>query len=325
LTPLRNIRNQDGESARSAGKAASAPNLISVIVATYNRAASLPDCLKSLMAARLPPDVACEVICVDNNSTDRTKDAVQELARVSPIPIEYLFEPVQGISPARNAGLRHARGRIIALTDDDCIVDPEWLASIWKEFEAAPTLDLIGGRVELYNKDDLPMTIRTSRERKVYEAEPVMSEITGCNFAFRRELVDEIGMFDPLFGAGGRIPAGEDTDFYYRAFRAGRKIVYSPDVLVYHNHGRRTERDRRKLLRSYLISDGAIYIKYILKNDRHAWRAAYWTIFRSLRGALRKTLRLQSSGEEWRRVGHYLNGFFRYGVIWLARLGRAER
>lgn len=297
--------------------AATARPAISVVIATSNRAKPLSECLGKLMAARLPPDVACEVICVNNNSNDGTREIVQEIARTARLPVHYLFEPRQGAAQARNAGLAQARGSIIAVTDDDCLVDTEWLAAIWQEFAADPALMLLGGRVELYDKADLPMTIRTSRERVSFGAEPVMFQLTGCNIAFRRSLIDKVGSFDVRFGPGTRLMAGEDTDFIYRASRAGVKIVYSPDVLVLHNHGRRTELDRRKLLRAYLIADGAVYMKHILMKDRFALARAYWDAARRLQGVFANIARPRASRDELMRLAYLGRGAFRYSSVLL--------
>src|SRR5215469_1728850 len=148
--------HQEGES-RSSG-------LISVVLCTYNRAAKLRQCLNALLAMNATDD-RWELICVDNNSTDETKQIIEEFAQSSATPIRYVFEPTQGLACARNAGLRQASGNILALTDDDCLVDPNWLNAISKEFREDSSLAILGGRVELRSRDDLPIGIRTSRER----------------------------------------------------------------------------------------------------------------------------------------------------------------
>jgi len=112
---------------------------LSVVVCTYNRAAKLPDCLQNLLAMTVPEGVAWELICVDNNSTDNTKEVIEGFARKSTIPIRYVFEPAQGLAHARNAGLTRGRGEIVAKTDDDCIADLDWLAASWRQFQAGPT------------------------------------------------------------------------------------------------------------------------------------------------------------------------------------------
>ena len=92
---------------------------------TYNRAADLRATLDSL--ASLRPDGPWEVLVVDNNSPDETRRVVEEAALSFPADLRYLFEREQGRSPALNAGIRQARGAIIATTDDDVRVPADWL------------------------------------------------------------------------------------------------------------------------------------------------------------------------------------------------------
>src|SRR5437764_10231525 len=98
-----------------------------VLVCTFNRAADLAKTLDSLKQLELDPPLTWEVIVVDNNSADDTRDVVSLRAPEFPAPLLYVFEPMQGKSNALNAGLRLARGRFIALTDDDVRVPPQWL------------------------------------------------------------------------------------------------------------------------------------------------------------------------------------------------------
>jgi GT2 family glycosyltransferase len=95
----------------------------------------------------------------------------------------------------------------------------------------------------------------------------LFSSIIGCNMAFRRRVFERVGAFDPRFGPGGRIGTVEDTDFLYRVHQAGCRVIYSPDVLVHHNHGRRTDEDVQRRMRLYVAGHGAFYAKYILKAD----------------------------------------------------------
>src|SRR5262245_17872226 len=93
----------------------------SIVIATYNRASDLPATLRSL--ARLSPRGSWEVIVVDNNSTDDTRQVVEDCATSFPVRLRCLFEREQGRSPALNAGIRVARGDIIVTTDDDVRVE----------------------------------------------------------------------------------------------------------------------------------------------------------------------------------------------------------
>src|SRR5690348_6636976 len=116
----------------------------SVVIATFNRAADLRATLESL--AGLQPRRDWEVIVVDNNSTDETKAVVAAAAETFPAPLRYLFEREQGRSPALNAGIRLARGEIIATTDDDVRVEPDWLDRAAEGLENLQC-DYVGGRV----------------------------------------------------------------------------------------------------------------------------------------------------------------------------------
>ena len=291
------------------------PVKLSIVVCTYNRAAKLPDCLQGLLAMKVPEGVTWELVCVDNNSTDNTKQVIEDFGRRSSIPIRYVFEKQQGSSHAKNAGLRLAAGEIVAMTDDDCIADPDWLAAIRREFQADSALDFLGGRVELHNKDDMPISIRTSRERVDFTPSALFGLIPGCNMAFRRRVIGETGLFDPDFGAGARIPSAEDAEFVYRAYKADFKIVYVPDVLIYHDHGRRTEGEREKLMRLYLIGRGAFYMKYMLRGDGRVLRMAYWESYNLLKDFLKNAAKGRWDGKALQLLGHLMRGAVLY--LWV--------
>lgn len=108
--------------------------------------------------------------------------------------------------------------------------------------------------------------------------------IIGCNMAFRREVLKVVSDFDPLLGPGSKIGAiYEDIDFLYRIFRQGFKIVYSPTVLVFHNHGRKGEAEVNNQLRKYLRGRGAFYCKHILRRDMAIIRVASGEIYSTVK------------------------------------------
>jgi glycosyltransferase involved in cell wall biosynthesis len=221
------------------------------------------------------PSVSWEVIVVDNGSTDQTAAL---LAAWSPrLPLRAIRCETRGLSHARNAGMRQSAGEIIAWTDDDCIVDPGWLQGIVTEFVTDPTVQGLGGRVLLRDNRDLPLTIQPRTDRAELAPEGRFSRsdlmlIAGCNMAFRRVAAVAIGEFDPRLGAGTKSGAAEDIDYLYRLVRAGGRVVYRPDVLVYHNHGRRLLQDGDRLRRSYAIGRGAFYAKHIARGEGAALR-----------------------------------------------------
>ena len=103
---------------------------ISVILCTYNRCQSLAKTLESIAVSVLPESVEWEVVVVDNNSKDQTREVIEDFCRRNAGRFRYIHESQQGLSHARNAGIREARGEILAFTDDDIIVDNKWLHTL---------------------------------------------------------------------------------------------------------------------------------------------------------------------------------------------------
>ena len=97
---------------------------ITVILCTLNRCQSLAETLESIAISTLPDSVDWEILVVDNNSTDHTREVVEEFGRRYPDRFRYIFEPRPGKSYALNAGIREAQGEILAFTDDDVTVEP---------------------------------------------------------------------------------------------------------------------------------------------------------------------------------------------------------
>lgn len=239
---------------------------VSVIVCTRNRSDALARLLERLEQLVVPAGVRWELIVVDNGSTDGTAALLASPPRT--LPMRVVNELTCGLSRARNAGLAAATGDLLLMTDDDCLPDPQWLAVMRDEFARAPSLGVLGGRVELFDQRDQPTTTRTSRERGQIAGALDLDSIIGCNMAFRRSALAAAGPFDIALGGGTGAGAGEDVDFVYRALRAGLRIEYSPDALVYHNHGRRTDAQVRALKRAYTVARGALFCKYLMQRDR---------------------------------------------------------
>jgi glycosyltransferase involved in cell wall biosynthesis len=251
----------------------------SVILCTHNRASSLQNTLEALGRMAAPPDLKWELLIVDNNSDDNTRQIVDAFTRSSDLNVRYLWEPRPGKCLALNTGIEHARGEILGFLDDDILPEKDWLVVIRREFSTDPSLGLITGRVELYDPTDLPMTIRRHAERsEIKTVDQVFDLPTGCNFAVRRELADRVGPFDPEFGPGGKFWSADDLDFFYRAWRAGEKLAYDPSLFVLHAHGRKTPEQGLRLRRDYIMSRGAFYAKHTLRRDKPAAKAMYWEL-----------------------------------------------
>jgi glycosyltransferase involved in cell wall biosynthesis len=293
--------------------------MISVVVCTYNRAGPLQRFLARIGELGTPRhDLPWELVVIDNNSSDGTRDVVESMRAQLPVPIAYHFEGRQGLSHARNAAFKAARYDILAFTDDDCLFGSDWLRSIAEEFTADPNLAILGGRVEA--GPGLPSEISTRRNRERVEVKSltdIRRNLIGCNMALKRSVLKDVEPFDTRLGAGTPCKAGEDSDYIYRALRRGRRILYSPDVLVEHHHDRTGEDAVRAVRGNYLMGRGAFYAKHLLLFDCNVARHAYW----ELRGLLRRNERRSSFGSltRWQVLRGLLSG----GVLWL-RSGRAD-
>ena len=203
---------------------------ISVIVCTRNRGSVLDQCLQRFAWMEVPPGLSWEIVVVDNNSTDNTESVVRGFAERSGLDVRYVCERKPGGSHAHNAGIAAARGKILAFTDDDCMVDKGWMGAVAKEFESDPGLAGIGGRVEsFFDIRDKPVTITTCKERHLLSlSDEFIGIIHGCNMAFTRSVFDKIGTFDVRFGPGARIVAGEDAGSFIPGIKRQVKASILP-------------------------------------------------------------------------------------------------
>lgn len=259
---------------------------LSIVVCTRNRAASLQPTLDSIMsAARTATDTPVDLVIVDNGSSDNTQAVLAAWAAgVADLAVRIAIEPRPGLSRARNAGVALARGDVVAFTDDDCTLTPNYIRDLVRHWHDDGDRAVIrGGRVELGDPRDLPFTIKLD-EFPQQLAHPVHPGgfVHGCNMAISRAALTRIGAFDERFGAGARFIAAEDADYLYRAQILDIPVYYVPDMAVRHYHGRRHRADALKLQRGYDIGNGALYAKHLLANGRVV-QHFYWTLRNALR------------------------------------------
>jgi glycosyltransferase involved in cell wall biosynthesis len=234
----------------------------SVIIATYNRAEELGKTLESLM--NLEVSGAWEVIIVDNNSRDNTRDVVVEKAKSFPVSLQYLMEKEQGRSAALNAGILAAQGDIIAVTDDDVRVDPLWLHNA-EHALAQLHCDYLGGKALPIWSGPLPdwLPRREGKHWAVialldYGAQPIEfgeKVPLGVNMVFRRECFTRAGLWDNSIGRkAGTLLGQEVREWSQRARAAGLRGYYSPDLVVHHVIP--TDRLTRKYFRKWFYWHG---------------------------------------------------------------------
>jgi glycosyltransferase involved in cell wall biosynthesis len=246
-------------------------SLISVVIATRDRAAHLRACLEALCASALPSGWKAEVIIVDNASTDDTASVVASFqSSRGDRTFHYMMEPHQGKSFAVNRGLSAVRGSLVAFVDDDVVVSVRWIADIIEIFRGDPELGVLTGRVVPLEADGLRVGVTFGvDEVPLSVTRPLLGLVMGCNLAVRREVIDVIKGRDTRLGPGRGLSA-EDIDFVYRILRAGFRGRFSPRPTVAHNPG---PRDRR---REYLRGRGAYYAKYVSRGDLVIARQAWW-------------------------------------------------
>jgi glycosyltransferase involved in cell wall biosynthesis len=271
---------------------------LSIVVCTCNRIDKLKRCIDAILASR--SDAERELIVVDNGSTDATSAYLHELStKRTSLPIISIREPRRGLARARNAGWRAANGEIVAFVDDDCYAAPDFADAVTAAF-ADPAIDFIGGRVLLYDRSDLNITIQEREEEVKFPAHCFVppGEILGGNMAFRRCVLEAIGGFDACMGPGAKFNC-EDVDAVARACWAGFDGIYTPNVVVNHHHGRR-HREYNAIMRSYNRGTGAYYAKFVMRPDSRR------TYLRILRMHLRNELRYWRFG--------YIRILFHYGL-----------
>ena len=225
---------------------------VSVIITAYNRCEDIKKVLEGLLAQRVEGKFAYEVIVADNNSTDGTRQAVESYIRKFSSPeiknsclgLRYFFEARQGKSYALNRGIQEARGNIIAFTDDDVLVDPHWLYHLMGCFEKYGC-DGVGGRVVPVYPSRTPKWIMENptklagvvviadygEETKPY-GKP-MDRFIGSNYAFKKEVFDQCGLFRVDLGPGTPV-MGEDTEFIERLSAKGYSLYYCGGAVVRH-------------------------------------------------------------------------------------------
>ncbi|MGI8503046.1 MAG: glycosyltransferase [Hassallia sp.] len=216
---------------------------ISAIICTHNRDTYLGAAIDSLLAQEFA--AGFEVIVVDNNSSDRTSEVVEQ--RLSDPRLKYVFEPILGLSVARNTGAKESKGEILAYLDDDAVASSRWLQILYSAYENNSNLAIAGGKVTLLWPPGIqpPQWLSPGLagnlgaydlgDRIVYIEQPGLTP-RGLNYSIRRSFLKEIGGFDPHLGRVGKnLLSNEELQMTELALQRGRQVAYLPDALVAHN------------------------------------------------------------------------------------------
>lgn len=218
---------------------------LDIVIATYRRSDLLALTLESLLLAPVPEGLEWNVIVVDNNSRDNTRETVASFEPRFGGRLRYLLETQQGSSQARNAGISSSSADIVATIDDDEEITSTWFTALVDAF-ADPTVDYIGGpyhpKWEVPPPGWIPVVGYTAVVGIIESSmEPIdygpgfNGGLVSGNSAFRRRVFDLVGLYNPALGRTDRgLLSCEDHDLFLRLQGAGLRGRYIPALGIYH-------------------------------------------------------------------------------------------
>ena len=234
------------------------PPEVSIIIGSHNRSQSLRRTLESLCQLEYAQN-GFEVIVVDDGSTDGTSHMLDKFSQRVPFPFRYGRQKNEGISSARNRGIKMSRGEILAFTDDDCIVASDWLKHLTAHLNS-DDVGVVGGPEKIPRTSPLLsrgvgyIVNSFIGAAGLFRGEGLRLGIfypKGCNMALPKRVLHQVGLFDE------KLMPGEDVELGYRIRKAGYKIKYAPDATVVHQ--------RKISLREFLTKTyGVGYFRAIL-------------------------------------------------------------
>jgi glycosyltransferase involved in cell wall biosynthesis len=229
------------------------PPRISVVICAYNAERTMDACLASLRTLRYPN---YEVIVVNDGSKDRTLEIAQRYPEV-----RIFSQENHGLSVARNVGFENATGSIVAYTDSDCVVDPDWLTYLAYKFVHGGFVAVGGPNLPPPEDARIPACVAASPggPTHVLLDDEVAEHIPGCNMAFLKTALVEVGGFDPIHRA-----AGDDVDLCWRLQNAGHPIGFSPAAMVWHFR-RNTIKAYLKQQMGYGYAEAQLYFKHLFR------------------------------------------------------------
>jgi GT2 family glycosyltransferase len=278
---------------------------VTVAIATADRPEALERCLRSLAGGVTLP---AEVVVVDQSKGDATRTVADN----AELPVTYLADTGRGLGRAQNLAFAAAQTPVVAVLDDDCVADPDWVATIAALFAADPGLAGLAGRVlplEPASPGTVAISTRPSTVQQSFGFTLQPWNVgSGNNFALRSEWFARIDGCDERLGPGAAGLGGLDMDLFYRLLRAGGRMSYEPSVLVFHETKPRRERVTRRA--AYGFGMGAAAILRRQDPDPKAGamlRTWVWYRLRLLGRAIAQR-RLRSAHEELLMLGGTARG-----------------
>lgn len=271
---------------------------VTIAICTRNRTEDLKLCLDALMKL---PDRGQEILVIDNDpSTDDTKNLIEQYPLV-----RYVFEKRKGLNIARNRAIAEATNDIVVFTDDDAVVDCQWLNKLVKNFDS-PIVMCVTGMT-------MPLELETKAQEAFENYSPfgkgfykkrfsfstsnplaTGSVGAGANMAIRKSLMRDTGWFDEALDAGTPTQSGGDHEFFARVLLAGYHIIYEPEALSWHRH-RRTWQEAKKAIHGYGIGVYSFWTKLFFAEKQYPIIsfAKNWLLYNQLPDFYKSILRIK--------------------------------
>ena len=235
---------------------------------TRGRAAHAAACAEKILAA----GGFVDLIFVDQSDDRATEEA---LSRIHDPRLRYVRTDTRGVTNGRNIAITLSQSDIVAFTDDDCRVRPDWVQRLTDVFTNDPEVAVVCGRVVV------PDEIRLHGWAESFEPRtrvwcgrypPIGEWGITANMALRRSMLTRVGLFDPMLGAGAPLRSGGEPDFLFRALRCGFRVVNAEEVVVDHLGIRKPGPESTKLIHGYGIGTAAAFLKHVRLGDATAAR-----------------------------------------------------
>lgn len=234
---------------------------VTVVISTRNRGERIAETIETVLLNDHPD---FEVRVIDQSDGDATAAALQRF--LGDPRLVYIRTACRGLSAGRNFGIHGARNELIAITDDDCRIPPDWLRELARAFDADPRIGVVFGNVYPGPHDPGQGFIISYVRKEALLARSILDKnrvegLAGC-MGVRKSAWRSLGGFDELLGAGAPFRAAEEMDLAIRALMAGHYVYESPTFSVSH-FGFRTWGEERALISGYLFGNGAAFAKHL--------------------------------------------------------------
>ncbi|MEY2513509.1 MAG: hypothetical protein QOJ89_867 [bacterium] len=269
----------------------------------------LLETVRSILAGERVP---AELVVADQSTGPRAT-----LPDGGDVDIVHLQLSSVGLSRARNEAIAAARHDLLVFTDDDVLVERDWLGRLVDALVAAPPRTAVTGTVLPGSTSGHVPSVTHRTQPEVFSGRPFADPLFPNNMALRRQAFEEIGLFDERLGAGADFASAEDSDFGFRLLEAGYEIAFVPGAVLYHR-GVRRGRQLAALDWAYGRGQGAFYAKHMSLSDRHVLRR----FGRNVAFRLRRMTAIVRGDRGAVREGIYLAGLLSGSLQWWWRHGR---